>query len=172
MIGTGAAPDRREAADGRMKQLRVRLWVARSSPPCASAEEMQRWAVGLPHVNQIEVHPWQRRSELLALCASLGIAVVAYGSLGGNRHAPEILRSASMRDIAAGNGCSPAQLLLRPRGSGRGDGHSARVSARLGIPPRPIWAARLALLAQHRRCRVQAPEGTRHMGGCPHIIVA
>ena len=64
-----------------------------------------------PAVNQIEVHPRRPAAQLRAFCASNGIAVVAYGSLGSGD--PSLLSSPLVQRLAAAAGRTPAQVLLR-----------------------------------------------------------
>jgi len=65
-----------------------------------------------PAVNQIEFHPWvpSETMELQRWCGNQGIAVTAYGSLGGagNKAAGD-----SVDKIAMKHGVSRAQVLLR-----------------------------------------------------------
>lgn len=65
-----------------------------------------------PAVNQIEFHPWvpSETQELVRWCQSQGIAVTAYGSLGGagNRAQGQVVD-----EVAQRRGVSKAQVLLR-----------------------------------------------------------
>lgn len=63
----------------------------------------------LPLVNQIEVHPFNTRTNITSFCRQNNIAVQAYGPL---------VRALKMKDptigkISDGYKCSPAQLLIR-----------------------------------------------------------
>jgi len=65
-----------------------------------------------PAVNQIEYHPWvpKETKDLVRWCQDRGIAVTAYGSLGGagNKAQGEIVE-----DVAEARGGTNAQVLLR-----------------------------------------------------------
>lgn len=65
-----------------------------------------------PAVNQIEFHPWvpSETMELARWCKGQGIAVTAYGSLGG---AGNKAQGDSVDKIARKHGVSKAQVLLR-----------------------------------------------------------
>lgn len=78
-------------------------------------DEIQRLidATGVkPAVNQIEFHPWvpDETKELVRWCQSKGIAVTAYGSLGGegNKGKGQVIE-----DIANRRGATNSQVLLR-----------------------------------------------------------
>ena len=72
----------------------------------------------VPAVNQIEVHPYFRQSELLALDDQHGIVNQAWSPIGGitfyrdGKHG-STLRDPVITDIAAAQGKSPAQVMLR-----------------------------------------------------------
>ena len=44
-------------------------------------EEMKKAGVPTPAVNQIELHPWMKRRELVSYCRDNGIAVMGYSPL-------------------------------------------------------------------------------------------
>lgn len=70
-------------------------------------EETGEW----PTVNQIELHPtWQQR-EVTAFCREHGIAVEAYSPMA--RGADLNAGNGTVERIAAANGVSPAQVILR-----------------------------------------------------------
>ena len=70
-------------------------------------EETGEW----PTVNQIELHPtWQQR-EVTAFCLEHGIAVEAYSPMA--RGADLNAGNGTVERIAAANGVSPAQVILR-----------------------------------------------------------
>jgi diketogulonate reductase-like aldo/keto reductase len=72
----------------------------------------------IPAVNQIEVHPYFRQSELLALNTEHGILSQAWSPIGGitfyrdGSHG-STLQDATIREIAAAHGRTPAQVMLR-----------------------------------------------------------
>jgi diketogulonate reductase-like aldo/keto reductase len=66
-----------------------------------------------PHVNQVEIHPYNYDAELLAFCAAKGIAVTAYASLGGQDKRDVLREDATVVAIATKLKRSPAQVLLR-----------------------------------------------------------
>ena len=70
-----------------------------------------------PLVNQLEYHPWVPAAtrELVRWCQRSGIAVTAYGSLGGSssRAGETSPEGASVARIATEHGATNAQVLLR-----------------------------------------------------------
>jgi len=72
----------------------------------------------VPAVNQIEVHPYFRQSEVLAADAEHGILSQAWSPIGGitfyrdGSHG-STLEDATIREIAAAHGRTPAQVMLR-----------------------------------------------------------
>jgi 2,5-diketo-D-gluconate reductase A len=72
----------------------------------------------VPAVNQIEVHPYFRQSELLALNAEHGVLSQAWSPIGGitfyrdGSHG-STLQDATIGAIAAAHGRTPAQVMLR-----------------------------------------------------------
>lgn len=72
----------------------------------------------VPAVNQIEVHPYFRQSELLALNTEHGILNQAWSPIGGITFYFDGSRGSTLEDptiteIAAAHGKSPAQVMLR-----------------------------------------------------------
>ncbi|CAL3971974.1 unnamed protein product [Diplocarpon coronariae] len=63
----------------------------------------------LPAVNQIEVHPFNTRTDITSVCAAHGIVVEAYAPLARARRFrhPTVVRASEEL------GCTPAQLLVR-----------------------------------------------------------
>jgi diketogulonate reductase-like aldo/keto reductase len=72
----------------------------------------------VPAVNQIEVHPYFRQSELLAVHAEHGILSQAWSPIGGitfyrdGSHG-STLEDSTIKQIAAAHGKTPAQVMLR-----------------------------------------------------------
>jgi len=72
----------------------------------------------VPAVNQIEVHPYFRQSEVLRLDAEHGIVSQAWSPIGGitfyrgGRHG-STLEDPTIRAIATSHGRTPAQVMLR-----------------------------------------------------------
>jgi 2,5-diketo-D-gluconate reductase A len=72
----------------------------------------------VPAVNQIEVHPYFRQSELLAVDAQRGILSQAWSPIGGITHYRDGSRGSTLEDpvineIATHHGKTPAQVMLR-----------------------------------------------------------
>jgi 2,5-diketo-D-gluconate reductase A len=72
----------------------------------------------VPTVNQIEVHPYFRQSELLAADAEHGILSQAWSPIGGITFYRDGSHGSTLQDpvigeIAAANGRTPAQVMLR-----------------------------------------------------------
>lgn len=62
-----------------------------------------------PTINQIELHPWQRKLDIVRYCNENGIAIMAYSPLvKGKKFEDETLLQ-----IAKGYNKSPAQVLIR-----------------------------------------------------------
>lgn len=67
-----------------------------------------------PVVNQIEIHPYNSQSELVAFCQKNGIAVTAYSPLGSAGDlANKPLTDQVVLEIAQAHGKTPAQILIR-----------------------------------------------------------
>jgi 2,5-diketo-D-gluconate reductase A len=72
----------------------------------------------VPAVNQIEVHPYFRQSEVLAADAAHGILSQAWSPIGGITFYRDGSRGSTLQDpaigrIAASHGRTPAQVMLR-----------------------------------------------------------
>jgi 2,5-diketo-D-gluconate reductase A len=72
----------------------------------------------VPAVNQIEVHPYFRQSELLAVDAEHGILSQAWSPIGGITFYREgshgsTLQNPTIGEIAAAHSKTPAQVMLR-----------------------------------------------------------
>jgi 2,5-diketo-D-gluconate reductase A len=72
----------------------------------------------VPAVNQIEVHPYFRQSELLAVHAERGILSQAWSPIGGitfyrDGSQGSTLQDPTIGEIAAAHGKTPAQVMLR-----------------------------------------------------------
>jgi diketogulonate reductase-like aldo/keto reductase len=72
----------------------------------------------VPAVNQIEVHPYFRQSELLAVHAEHGILSQAWSPIGGitsyrDGASGSTLQDPTIGEIAAAHGKTPAQVMLR-----------------------------------------------------------
>lgn len=73
-----------------------------------------------PAVNQVELHPLLQQPQLLDFCREQGIHVTAYSPLGSldrpafvkSADAPVLLDNPIIRSIAAGRGCTAAQVLI------------------------------------------------------------
>jgi diketogulonate reductase-like aldo/keto reductase len=72
-------------------------------------EELMRTANVLPATNQIELHPWLTRTDLVSYCTQKGIVLTAYSPLAKARKMSE----PALLKLAAKYGCSGAQLLIR-----------------------------------------------------------
>lgn len=65
----------------------------------------------IPAVNQIETHPWYVRNQDLGEARRYGVAVEAWGPLGGTRYAAD--ESLVLKEIADKYHKTPAQIALR-----------------------------------------------------------
>jgi len=85
--------------------------------------DLLRYAKVRPATLQIEHHPYLTQSGLVSLAQSQGIAVTAYSSFGPQsfleldmqraKDTPLLFDNPVVKEIAAGHGKSPAQVLLR-----------------------------------------------------------
>ena len=74
-----------------------------------------------PEMNQVEIHPFNPQSELVAFCHDNQIHMTAYASLGSKGRPsgmikddePDLLSHPVVRDIALRRGMTPAQVLLK-----------------------------------------------------------
>jgi len=64
----------------------------------------------VPHMNQVERHPFYQQNELADYCASKGIIMTAYSPLGSDRFA-EIVEK--VKPLADKHGKTAAQIILR-----------------------------------------------------------
>ena len=63
----------------------------------------------VPHVNQIEFHPYQNDQELVQYCKELGIKVTGYSPLGKG----QLLHDQEVQGVAKELGVTPAQVLVK-----------------------------------------------------------
>lgn len=70
-----------------------------------------------PVVNQVEIHPYNQQSKLVAFCKSRGVHVQAYSPLGMPSYKEtgeaDVLSDPVLKEIAAGHGITVAQLCLQ-----------------------------------------------------------
>lgn len=89
--------------DGRVRAIGVSNFLVRH------LEELQASATELPHVNQVEVHPFHQQRTTRAWCAARGVVVEAYSPLTKGLR----LAHPAVTAVAARLGRTPAQILLR-----------------------------------------------------------
>lgn len=99
-------------ADGKVRAIGVSNFM-----PDHLARLLEETSV-VPAVNQIEVHPYFRQSELLAVDSEHGILSQAWSPIGGitfYRGGPHgsTLQDPTIGEIAAAHGKTPAQVMLR-----------------------------------------------------------
>lgn len=74
----------------------------------------------VPAMNQVELHPYNPQTELLAYCREQGICVTAYSPLGSSdrpdsmkaKDEPPLLENETVKATADKEGVTPAQLLI------------------------------------------------------------
>jgi diketogulonate reductase-like aldo/keto reductase len=100
-------------ADGKVRAIGVSNFM-----PGHLSRLMEATSV-VPAVNQIEVHPYFRQSELLSVDAEHGIVSQAWSPIGGitfyrdgGSHG-STLQDTTITGIAAAHGKTPAQVMLR-----------------------------------------------------------
>lgn len=64
----------------------------------------------VPHVNQIQIDPWHRRDDVVALDREKGIVTESWSPIG---RAGPLLADPVVTEVAAAHGRTPAQILLR-----------------------------------------------------------
>jgi diketogulonate reductase-like aldo/keto reductase len=99
-------------SDGKVRAIGVSNFM-----PDHLARLLQETEV-VPAVNQIEVHPYFRQSELLAVAAAHGILSQAWSPIGGITFYRDGSRGSTLQDptigeIAAAHAKTPAQVMLR-----------------------------------------------------------
>ena len=87
--------------------------VGLSNVSCAQLEE----AVGIVPVSAVEISlsPFDEsrlRDGTIALCADLGITVIAHSPLGGPRRTRSVARNATLRSVAEPRRATPAEMAL------------------------------------------------------------
>jgi len=82
-----------------------------SNYPLITLLDLLTYARIRPAVNQIEVHPYWTREELVSECHRLGVRVVGYSCLGSGQAGP--LQDPAIQAIAQRHGKSPAQVIIR-----------------------------------------------------------
>eukprot|EP01114_Cavostelium_apophysatum_P020302 TRINITY_DN6767_c0_g1_i3.p1 TRINITY_DN6767_c0_g1~~TRINITY_DN6767_c0_g1_i3.p1 ORF type:complete len:245 (-),score=55.21 TRINITY_DN6767_c0_g1_i3:294-1028(-) len=75
----------------------------------AHLEELLEACTVIPHVNQVEYHPYLTQTDLLSFCREKGIQLEAYSSLGQG----ELVANEDVARIAIKYGKSVPQVLLR-----------------------------------------------------------
>lgn len=99
-------------ADGKVRAIGVSNFMPRHLERLLAETEI------VPAVNQIEVHPYFRQSELLAVDTEHGILNQAWSPIGGITFYRDGSQGSTLADpvivgIAAAHGKSPAQVMLR-----------------------------------------------------------
>jgi 2,5-diketo-D-gluconate reductase A len=99
-------------ADGKVRAIGVSNFMPEHLSALMEATSV------VPAVNQIEVHPYFRQSELLAVDAEHGILSQAWSPIGGITFYRDGSRGSTLQDpvinaIAAAHGRTPAQVMLR-----------------------------------------------------------
>mmetsp|Transcript_26733 Transcript_26733/g.42214 ORF Transcript_26733/g.42214 Transcript_26733/m.42214 type:complete len:199 (+) Transcript_26733:146-742(+) len=84
--------------------------------PVMLLHDMLSYARIPPSVNQVEIHPYNQQSELLAYCKSRNITVQAYSPLGTPGYKedgePNVLSDPVLKEIADARRISVAQLCI------------------------------------------------------------
>ena len=90
-------------AQGRARAIGVSNFKPRHLEPLMAGADVP------PMVNQIEMHPGCNQEATREFCRERGIVVEAWSPLGQGR----VLADATLAEVAARYGCTPAQLCLR-----------------------------------------------------------
>lgn len=89
--------------EGRCRAIGVSNFTA------AHLDALVAGAEVVPHVNQIELHPFLAQQSLVAHCRRLGVQTAAYSPLTKGK----LLDDPILAEIAAEAGATPAQVLIR-----------------------------------------------------------
>lgn len=83
-------------------------------------QRMKSYAKTFPVVNQVELHPHCRQTELLEGCAAMGVSLTGYSPLGSpdsaimfNRECVNVLNNPVVAQVAAETGRTAGQVLIR-----------------------------------------------------------
>ncbi|KAL2866527.1 putative glycerol dehydrogenase (GldB) [Aspergillus lucknowensis] len=97
-------------ADGKARAIGVSNWTIEGT------EKLLKFAKVVPHVNQIEIHPFLPNEELLQYCFKNNILPEAYSPLGSQNQVPttgeRVSENATLNDIANKGGNTLAQVLI------------------------------------------------------------
>ncbi|MFE5339712.1 aldo/keto reductase [Isoptericola sp. NPDC056578] len=102
-------------ADGRVRAIGV------SNFPIARLEQLMDATDVVPHLNQVELHPYHSQPALQAFHREHGILTQAWSPIGGITFYPgpwgddrrSVMDDPTIREIAAAHGATPAQVMLR-----------------------------------------------------------
>ncbi len=102
-----------------------------------------------PAMNQVERHPWLQQNALLEFCRRQGIAITAYSPLGSPAAGgpTPLLSEPVIRQIAAAQGASPAQVLL-----------AWGIATGTAVIPKSVQRERLAANLAAAQLRLTPPE--------------
>jgi len=92
-----------------LQKLGVTRFIGVSNYGIQHLEEIRVQGLPTPACNQIELHPFLQRRELVAYCERQGIALVAYSPLAKAK----ALGDAKVVEVATRLGVTPAQVMLR-----------------------------------------------------------
>jgi len=106
-----------------MLKLRDKGWVKSvgvSNFSISKLEQLIAESGVVPAANQVELHPYNPQPELLDYCQQQNIHLTAYSPLGSldrpesmkQKDEPTLLENPVVRDTAAAEGITPAQLLI------------------------------------------------------------
>eukprot|EP00820_Chromera_velia_P023156 Cvel_8598.t1-p1 / transcript=Cvel_8598.t1 / gene=Cvel_8598 / organism=Chromera_velia_CCMP2878 / gene_product=Alcohol dehydrogenase [NADP( )], putative / transcript_product=Alcohol dehydrogenase [NADP( )], putative / location=Cvel_scaffold477:39796-40743(+) / protein_length=316 / sequence_SO=supercontig / SO=protein_coding / is_pseudo=false len=139
---------------GAMEQLvekKIVSHIGVSNYPLINILDMLTYCKIKPAVNQIEVHPYNSREELILECQRLGIHVTAYSPLGSGVGATGPLGDGVIGGIAQALGCSPGQVIL-----------SWIVQQGVSVIPKSVKAERIKANAQMVKL---SPEQMKEISG-------
>lgn len=105
----------REAVAGAWRQLELLLEagtvrsIGVSNFQQRHLDRLLEEAAVVPHLNQVEFHPYQQDLALVEHCRALGVAVGGYSPLAKGR----LLQDPTVARVASQAGATPAQVLIR-----------------------------------------------------------
>jgi 2,5-diketo-D-gluconate reductase B len=88
------------------EEEKIRAWGVSNFTPTHLREALE---VATPSTNQVELHPYFRQDELVAVCHEHGVPITAYSPIARGR----VFDDEVLREVASAHGKDAAQVALR-----------------------------------------------------------